>query len=45
MLTNLLALIGLAAVPALLAVYLLRNRVKRLSVSSLMLWTERTRMV
>lgn len=45
MLTNLLALIGLAAVPALLAVYLLRNRVKRLSVSSLMLWTERTRIV
>lgn len=44
MLTTPLALIGLAAVPVLLAVYLLRNRVKRRKVSSLMLWTERTRM-
>ena len=44
MLTTPLALIGLAAVPALLAVYLLRNRVKRRDVSSLMLWAERTRM-
>ncbi len=44
MLTTPLALIGLAAVPALLAVYLLRNRVKRRDVSSLMLWVERTRM-
>jgi len=44
MLTTPLALIGLAAIPALLAVYLLRNRVKRRNVSSLMLWTERTRM-
>jgi len=44
MLTTPLALLGLAAVPALLAVYLLRNRVKRRNVSSLMLWVERTRM-
>lgn len=44
MLMNPLALIGLAAVPALLTVYLLRNRVKHRTVSSLMLWTERTRM-
>lgn len=44
MITNPLALIGLAAVPALLAVYLLRNRVKHHRVSSLMLWVERSRM-
>jgi hypothetical protein len=43
-LTTPLALIGLAAVPALLAVYLLRNRVIRREVSSLMLWVERSRM-
>lgn len=45
MLTNLLALFGLVSVPALLAVYLLRNRVKRLEVSSLMLWADRSRTV
>lgn len=44
MLTTPLALIGLAAIPALLAVYLLRNRVVRRNVSSLMLWVERSRM-
>lgn len=45
MLTHPLALLGLAAaVPALLALYLLRNRVKRQKVSSLMLWVERSRM-
>src|SRR5438270_1262579 len=35
-----LALIGLAAVPALVAIYLLRNRFRRRPVSSLMLWRE-----
>lgn len=44
MLVNPLALFGLTAIPVLLAVYLLRNRVKRREVSSLMLWTERSRM-
>ena len=45
MLNTPLALISLAAaVPALLAVYLLRNRVKQRDVSSLMLWIERRRM-
>jgi hypothetical protein len=38
------ALLGLAAIPALLAVYLLRNKVKQRDVSSLMLWAERRRM-
>ena len=41
MITNPLALIGLVALPALLTIYLLRNRVKHRTVSSLMLWTER----
>jgi len=45
MLTSPLALfVGLAVVPALLAVYLLRNRKKHRKVSSLILWVERTRM-
>lgn len=44
MITNLIALIGLAAVPALLAVYLLRSRVKNRTVSSLMLWAERSQL-
>jgi hypothetical protein len=39
-LTNPLALIGLAAVPALVAIYLLRHRFRRQPVSSLMLWRD-----
>lgn len=35
-----LALIGLVAVPALIAIYLLRNRFRRQEVSSLMLWVD-----
>lgn len=35
-----LALLGLAALPALGAIYLLRNRYRRQSVSSLMLWVD-----
>jgi hypothetical protein len=40
LLTYPLALIGLAAVPVLVAIYLLRNRFRRRPVSSLMLWRE-----
>jgi hypothetical protein len=35
-----LALIGLVAIPALIAIYLLRNRFRRQQVSSLMLWVD-----
>jgi hypothetical protein len=38
-----LALFGLLGVPALLAVYLLRNRYRRVPVSSLMLWVDARR--
>ncbi len=40
LLTHPLALIGLAALPALVAIYLLRNRFRRQPVSSLMLWLQ-----
>ncbi len=40
MLTYPLALIGLVGVPLLVAIYLLRNRFRRLPVSSLMLWLD-----
>jgi hypothetical protein len=40
LLTYPLALIGLAAIPALVAIYLLRNRFRRQPVSSLMLWRD-----
>jgi hypothetical protein len=38
LLTYPLALIALAAVPALAAIYILRNRFRRRQVSSLLLW-------
>src|SRR5436305_6809310 len=40
LLTYPLALAGLAAVPVLVAIYLLRNRFRRQPVSSLMLWED-----
>jgi hypothetical protein len=40
LLTYPLALIGLVAVPTLVAIYLLRNRFRRQEVSSLMLWVD-----
>ena len=42
-LTYPLALIGLAAIPGLVAIYLLQNRFRREAVSSLVLWQERQR--
>src|SRR5438105_4241942 len=43
-LTNPLALIGLASLPALAVIYLLRNRFRRYPVSSLMLWVNQKRL-
>src|SRR6516162_3599829 len=40
LLTYPLALIGLSAIPLLVAIYLLRNRFRRQQVSSLMLWVD-----
>ena len=40
MLTYPLALLGLAGVPLLVGIYLLRNRFRRQPVSSLMLWLD-----